>query len=62
MEPLEPDDVNLSVDGRVMEILSEQVCEGWLEGYLAGRHGLLSCYEAFIHNSSIRWSISTPNG
>ena len=50
MEPLEPDDVNLSVDGRVMEILSEQVCEGWLEGYLlTGRHGLLSCYEAFIH-------------
>ncbi|WP_416739468.1 phosphoketolase [Pseudomonas sp. NFX71] len=50
MEPLEPDDVNLAADGRVMEILSEQVCEGWLEGYLlTGRHGLLSCYEAFIH-------------
>ena len=50
MEPLEPDDLNLAADGRVMEILSEQVCEGWLEGYLlTGRHGLLSCYEAFIH-------------
>ncbi|MHC8286846.1 phosphoketolase family protein [Pseudomonas sp. XS1P51] len=50
MGPLEPDDVNLAADGRVMEILSEQVCEGWLEGYLlTGRHGLMSCYEAFIH-------------
>ena len=50
LDPLEPDDVNLAADGRVMEILSEQVCEGWLEGYLlTGRHGLLSCYEAFIH-------------
>jgi xylulose-5-phosphate/fructose-6-phosphate phosphoketolase len=45
-----PDDVHLSLDGRVMEILSEQVCQGWLEGYiLTGRHGLFSCYEAFIH-------------
>jgi xylulose-5-phosphate/fructose-6-phosphate phosphoketolase len=50
MEPLEADDLNLAADGRVMEILSEHVCEGWLEGYLlTGRHGLLSCYEAFIH-------------
>jgi xylulose-5-phosphate/fructose-6-phosphate phosphoketolase len=50
MEPLGADDVNLSADGRVMEILSEQVCEGWLEGYLlTGRHGVFSCYEAFIH-------------
>ncbi|WP_046383379.1 phosphoketolase [Pseudomonas veronii] len=50
MDPLEADDVNLAADGRVMEILSEHVCEGWLEGYLlTGRHGLLSCYEAFIH-------------
>ncbi len=50
LDPLDPDDLNLSADGRVMEILSEQVCEGWLEGYLlTGRHGLLSCYEAFIH-------------
>jgi xylulose-5-phosphate/fructose-6-phosphate phosphoketolase len=43
-------DVNLSVNGRVMEMLSEHMCEGWLEGYLlTGRHGLFSCYEAFIH-------------
>ncbi|PMU90225.1 MULTISPECIES: phosphoketolase [unclassified Pseudomonas] len=50
MDPLQADDVNLAADGRVMEILSEHVCEGWLEGYLlTGRHGLLSCYEAFIH-------------
>ncbi len=50
MAPLEEDDNHLAADGRVMEILSEQVCEGWLEGYLlTGRHGLLSCYEAFIH-------------
>ncbi|NMX95879.1 phosphoketolase family protein [Pseudomonas veronii] len=50
MDSLEADDVNLAADGRVMEILSEHVCEGWLEGYLlTGRHGLLSCYEAFIH-------------
>jgi xylulose-5-phosphate/fructose-6-phosphate phosphoketolase len=45
-----PDDTNLSADGRVMEVLSEHLCEGWLEGYLlTGRHGLLSSYEAFIH-------------
>ncbi len=45
-----PEDENLSVDGRVMEILSEHTCQGWLEGYLlTGRHGLFSCYEAFIH-------------
>ncbi|WP_158742716.1 phosphoketolase [Acidisphaera sp. L21] len=44
------DDENLSPDGRVMEILSEHNCQGWLEGYLlTGRHGLFSCYEAFIH-------------
>lgn len=50
MAPLEADDNHLAADGRVMEILSEQVCEGWLEGYLlTGRHSLLSCYEAFIH-------------
>jgi len=43
-------DVNLSQRGRVMEVLSEHLCEGWLEGYLlTGRHGLFSCYEAFIH-------------
>ncbi|MEN6402955.1 MAG: phosphoketolase family protein, partial [Armatimonadia bacterium] len=44
------DDVDLAPDGRVMEILSEHTCEGWLEGYLlTGRHGLFNCYEAFIH-------------
>ena len=43
-------DENLSTDGRVMEILSEHLCQGWLEGYLlTGRHGFFSCYEAFIH-------------
>ncbi|MBN9684218.1 MULTISPECIES: phosphoketolase family protein [unclassified Corallococcus] len=46
----EPTDENLSVDGRVMEVLSEHLCQGWLEGYLlTGRHGFFSCYEAFIH-------------
>jgi xylulose-5-phosphate/fructose-6-phosphate phosphoketolase len=45
-----PDDDHLSPDGRVMEMLSEHQCEGWLEGYLlTGRHGFFSCYEAFIH-------------
>jgi xylulose-5-phosphate/fructose-6-phosphate phosphoketolase len=45
-----PEDEHLSPDGRVMEILSEHICQGWLEGYLlTGRHGLFSCYEAFIH-------------
>jgi len=45
-----PEDESLSPDGRVMEILSEHTCQGWLEGYLlTGRHGLFSCYEAFIH-------------
>lgn len=44
------DDVHLGPDGRVMEILSEHTCQGWLEGYLlSGRHGFFSCYEAFIH-------------
>ncbi len=43
-------DDHLGADGRVMEILSEHTCQGWLEGYLlTGRHGLFSCYEAFIH-------------
>ncbi|MDC9835457.1 phosphoketolase family protein [Rhizobium binxianense] len=50
MEGIEPYDVHLSRDGRVMEVLSEHLCQGWLEGYLlTGRHGLFSCYEAFIH-------------
>jgi len=57
-----PEDDHLSPDGRVMEILSEHTCQGWLEGYLlTGRHGLFSCYEAFIHivdsmfNQHARW-------
>lgn len=50
MEATEPYDTQLAREGRVMEILSEHLCQGWLEGYLlTGRHGLLSCYEAFIH-------------
>jgi xylulose-5-phosphate/fructose-6-phosphate phosphoketolase len=45
-----PVDEELSPTGRVMEVLSEHLCEGWLEGYLlTGRHGLFNCYEAFIH-------------
>ena len=45
-----PTDDHLAVEGRVMEVLSEHLCQGWLEGYLlTGRHGLFSCYEAFIH-------------
>jgi xylulose-5-phosphate/fructose-6-phosphate phosphoketolase len=48
--PILPEDNHLAVDGRVMEMLSEHQCQGWLEGYLlTGRHGLFSCYEAFIH-------------
>src|SRR6516165_8475795 len=49
-EAVLPVDEHLAPDGRVMEILSEHTCQGWLEGYLlTGRHGLFSCYEAFIH-------------
>jgi len=45
-----PTDDHLAPDGRVMEVLSEHLCQGWLEGYLlSGRHGLFNCYEAFIH-------------
>ena len=45
-----PTDDRLAPDGRVMEVLSEHLCQGWLEGYLlTGRHGLFNCYEAFIH-------------
>ncbi|MEP3302180.1 MAG: phosphoketolase family protein, partial [Roseibium sp.] len=45
-----PGDDHVAPDGRVMEVLSEHQCEGWLEGYLlTGRHGFFSCYEAFIH-------------
>ncbi len=50
MAEIEDVDVHLSINGRVMEVLSENLCEGWLEGYLlTGRHGFFSCYEAFIH-------------
>jgi len=48
--PILPTDDHLAPDGRVMEVLSEHLCQGWLEGYLlTGRHGFFSCYEAFIH-------------
>lgn len=57
-----PTDEHLARDGRVMEVLSEHLCQGWLEGYLlTGRHGLFSCYEAFVHivdsmvNQHIKW-------
>ncbi|MBB4619646.1 phosphoketolase family protein [Sphingomonas abaci] len=50
MEPIEPYDDHLAPGGRVMEVLSEHLCQGWLEGYtLTGRHGLFNCYEAFVH-------------
>ena len=61
-----PDDDHVSVDGRVMEMLSEHACQGWLEGYLlTGRHGFFSCYEAFIHivdsmfNQHAKWLKTT---
>ena len=64
-ETLSYDD-HLAIDGRVMEILSEHTCQGWLEGYLlTGRHGFFSCYEAFIHivdsmfNQHAKWLKST---
>ena len=48
MERIEPGDVQISHDGRVMEVLSEHNCHGWLEGYtLTGRHGMFATYEAF---------------
>jgi xylulose-5-phosphate/fructose-6-phosphate phosphoketolase len=50
LEPILPVDESLSRNGRVLEMLSEHMCQGWLEGFLlTGRHGLFSCYEAFIH-------------
>jgi xylulose-5-phosphate/fructose-6-phosphate phosphoketolase len=59
-------DDHLTPDGRVMEVLSEHLCQGWLEGYtLTGRHGLFNCYEAFIHivdsmfNQHAKWLEST---
>ena len=61
-----PGDDHLSLDGRVMEILSEHLCQGWLEGYLlTGRHGFFNCYEAFIHivdsmfNQHAKWLKTT---
>ena len=63
-----PGDDHLAPDGRVMEVLSEHLCQGWLEGYLlTGRHGLFSCYEAFVHvvdsmfNQHAKW-LKTTNG
>ncbi|HEU5233233.1 MAG TPA: phosphoketolase family protein [Terriglobales bacterium] len=59
-------DENLTTDGRVMEVLSEHMCQGWLEGYLlTGRHGFFNCYEAFIHiidsmfNQHAKWLKTT---
>ena len=50
MADVETGDDHLAPDGRVMEVLSEHLCQGWLEGYLlTGRHGVFNCYEAFIH-------------
>jgi xylulose-5-phosphate/fructose-6-phosphate phosphoketolase len=50
MAQILPEDDHLSPDGRIMEVLSEHQCQGWLEGYLlTGRHGLFNCYEAFVH-------------
>ncbi|MCY7402626.1 MAG: phosphoketolase family protein [Nocardioides sp.] len=61
-----PGDDHLGTDGRVMEVLSEHLCQGWLEGYLlTGRHGLFNCYEAFIHiidsmfNQHAKWLKTT---
>ena len=63
---IESSDEHLSPDGRVMEVLSEHLCQGWLEGYLlTGRHGFFSCYEAFIHivdsmfNQHAKWLKTT---
>lgn len=63
---IEEYDDHLAPDGRIMEILSEHTCQGWLEGYLlTGRHGLFSCYEAFIHlvdsmfNQHAKWLETT---
>jgi xylulose-5-phosphate/fructose-6-phosphate phosphoketolase len=61
-----PEDDHISPNGRVMEVLSEHMCQGWLEGYLlTGRHGFFSCYEAFIHiidsmfNQHAKWLKTT---
>jgi xylulose-5-phosphate/fructose-6-phosphate phosphoketolase len=66
MTEILPSDDHVSRDGRVMEVLSEHMCQGWLEGYLlTGRHGFFSCYEAFIHivdsmfNQHAKWLNTT---
>jgi xylulose-5-phosphate/fructose-6-phosphate phosphoketolase len=63
---MQADDEGLAINGRLMEMLSEHTCQGWLEGYLlTGRHGFLSCYEAFIHvidsmfNQHAKWLRTT---
>ncbi len=68
MGPILPSDDHMSPDGRVMEVLSEHMCQGWLEGYLlTGRHGVFSCYEAFIHiidsmfNQHAKWLKTTSD-
>ncbi|MBV9158965.1 MAG: phosphoketolase family protein, partial [Acidobacteriaceae bacterium] len=68
MARMEPVDENLTTDGRVLEVLSEHMCQGWLEGYLlTGRHGFFSCYEGFIHivdsmfNQHAKWLKVTRN-
>ncbi|WP_242424431.1 phosphoketolase, partial [Frankia sp. EI5c] len=65
---IRPTDEDLAPDGRVMEVLSEHLCQGWLEGYLlTGRHGFFSCYEAFIHivdsmvNQHAKWLKASRN-
>ena len=70
--PIVPGDNHLAPSGRVMEVLSEHLCEGWLEGYLlTGRHGLFDSYEAFIHivdsmfNQHAKWlkvTAASPGG
>jgi xylulose-5-phosphate/fructose-6-phosphate phosphoketolase len=66
MEEILKSDDHVSPDGRVMEVLSEHMCQGWLEGYLlTGRHGFFNCYEAFIHivdsmfNQHAKWLKTT---
>ncbi len=68
MAPVEPGDDHLAPDGQVVEVLSEHLCQGFLEGYLlTGRHGLFNCYEAFIHivdsmfNQHAKW-LKVTNG
>ncbi|MGC9951914.1 MAG: phosphoketolase family protein [Bryobacteraceae bacterium] len=66
MAEIYPNDEHVAADGRVLEVLSENMCQGWLEGYLlTGRHGFFSCYEAFIHivdsmfNQHAKWLKTT---